>query len=67
MSLNTLEEETAGQDFFRCHKSYLINMHHISKIGVDQITMDNADKIPLSKHRRKDFLAAYSKMVGTAL
>ncbi len=67
ISLNDIEDKLKDRGFYRVHKSYLINMKKIRKISFDNITLENGDLVPLSKHRRKDFLAAYSLMIGGSL
>lgn len=58
--LNTVEQQLTGQDFFRCHKSYLVNLRHIRRGLQDQLIMSNGEAVPLSKHRRRAFLLAFS-------
>lgn len=58
--LNTVEQQLTEQDFFRCHKSYLVNLRHIRRVLRDQLIMSNGETVPLSKHRRRAFLLAFS-------
>ena len=37
------------KDFFKCHRSYHINLAHISKLGSADVNMDNGDLIPVSR------------------
>lgn len=62
--LSEVEKKTAGQSFFRCHKSYLINLRHIRRIDYAAVTMDNGDVVPLSKYKRKELLETYAKFLG---
>jgi len=43
--------------FFRPHRSYLINLHHIKQYirGDSNIIMDNLQSIPISRERKSDF------------
>ena len=59
--LADVEQQLTGNEFFRCHKSYLVNMKHIRSILPDRLKMSNGDDVPLSKHRRREFLLAFSK------
>lgn len=61
MQLSQVEERLQSYGFFRCHRSYLVNLCKIRRIGPIDLTMSNGDAIPLSKHRRKAFIDAYSR------
>lgn len=54
---NKLEEleKTLGKEFYRCHRSYLINLKYVrgSRNGTAQ--MDNEDKVPISRLREQEF------------
>lgn len=58
---------TISKGFFRCHRSYLVNMKRIQRIDALSVTMGNGAVIPLSKYRRKDFLDSYSYYMGVRL
>lgn len=42
--------------FFRCHKSYIVNMGKIEEIGKDTISMVTGDKIKVSRRLKTSFL-----------
>ncbi len=65
-TLALLEEKLKEEPFFRCHKSYLVNLNHIQNIEVSDLMVDG-QKIPISKHRRKDFLQALANHKGRML
>ena len=65
--LSQIEAQAVRYGFFRCHKSFLVNFRHISRIDFDTITMSNGSQIPLSKYRRKEFLSAWSMFMGARL
>lgn len=67
ITLADVEKRTEGHGFFRCHKSYLVNFSHIKRINADSLTMTNGDEVPLSRHRRRAFLEAYSFYAGERL
>lgn len=67
VSLSDVEQKLSDRDFFRCHKSYLVNFRHIRKINAASLTMSNGDTVPLSKYRRKEFMSAYSFFAGERL
>lgn len=59
-SLSVLARELEPCGFFRVHKSYLVNMGNIRLIGESEISMANGEAVPLSRHRRREFLSAYA-------
>lgn len=44
-----------GKGFFRCHKSYLINLKYVSSYNKQEVALDNGEKIVISKRRYEDF------------
>ena len=66
--LKEIENCLDCKDFFRTHKSYLINLNHITHYHNNHetpITLVNNVKIQLAKRRKKDFQKRISKMVQT--
>lgn len=53
--LNVLEDKIQNEKFFRCHRSYLINLLYVSKVERNEVTLENGEKIPLSKRRYEEF------------
>ncbi|SHH07845.1 two component transcriptional regulator, LytTR family [Butyrivibrio fibrisolvens DSM 3071] len=45
--------------FFRCHKSFIVNMGKIDKIQDSYITMINGDRVAISRRLRKSFVNTY--------
>lgn len=59
-SLKEFEEMTSNYNFFRSHKSYIINLSHVSElIKKDEyfILLKNNIKIPLSIRRKDEFMS----------
>lgn len=52
-------EGQLGEDFYRCHRAYIVNMAHIMEYDNDSITITNGDKIYLTKKKYGDFVKAY--------
>ncbi len=48
-----------GEDFYRCHRAYIVNMAHITEYDNDSITITNGDKVYLTKKKYGDFVKAY--------
>lgn len=63
--LKTLQAQLGDQSgFFRCHTSYLVNYRYIQRIDLTSLTLTNAQQIPISKQKRKEFLTALTDYAG---
>lgn len=47
--------ERLGEDFLRCHKSYIINLQHLTKFETHSVTI-GTEIIPISKNYSEDLL-----------
>lgn len=47
--------------FFRCHRSYVVNLNRITEIGELDVFLDK-HKVPLSRSKRAEILALVNKM-----
>ncbi|MCP4312907.1 MAG: LytTR family transcriptional regulator [Bacteroidetes bacterium] len=66
--LKEIESSLPGKDFFRTHKSYLINLNHITHYHNNNetpITLVNGLKIQLAKRRKQDFQKKINELVQT--
>ena len=62
-SMDKVEKELEKFKFYRCHKSYLVNMKYIETIDKNEIII-NGNKIPVSKHRISDFKKKFTLLLG---
>lgn len=64
-TMTSLEEILPKDLFFRIHKSFLINTSHIDTISGGRLFIEGTE-IPISKHRKEDFLNAvvYQKLAS---
>lgn len=53
--LKNLEKELKEKDFFRCHKSYIVNLMHVMRFDKNQILLDNDEVIPISRRNYNSF------------
>ena len=53
--MSELEESLIGKGFFRCYKSYLVNLAHVEGYNRQDVLLDSGEKIPISKRRYEDF------------
>ena len=51
--------------FFKCHRSYFVNLHYINNYTHKEITMRSGSIIPISRNCYKSFEAAYFSMLFT--
>ena len=47
-----------SRSFFRCHRSFLINLDHLNGFGKDSAHMYGGAEVPVSRLRRKEFETA---------
>ena len=60
-TLASIEAQLQGGGFFRCHAAFLVNMRKVQHIDGNDLHLSDS-VIPISKHRRREFmqeLAAY--------
>ncbi len=50
--------------FVKPHNSYLVNYRYIASIGKNELSLDNGQMIPISKHRLADLKAAYLILIS---
>ena len=51
-------ETKLGSHFFRCHRSYLINLKHLKGYKNGTACMDNGKEVPVSRLRSREFSGA---------
>ena len=61
MSLSKMLNRLPASDFIRVHKSYIINLHHISLIQQNRI-MIGEKEIPISNTYKEDFFSRIEKL-----
>lgn len=57
--IGILEEKLLEFEFFRCHKSYLVNLKFVKSFSKTEIIMENEDHLLLSRRRTDDFSKAF--------
>ena len=53
--IGVLEKSLQGKGFFRCHKSFLINLKYVNVYNRQEAILDNGEKIVIAKRRYEDF------------
>lgn len=62
IGLQQLEEMLGQKSFFRCHKSYLVNLANISDAN-QNIRLKNGESIPVSRRKAKELKEAYLEYI----
>ena len=52
-----------AEGFFKCHRSYIVNIHHIENFSHSQVVMRSGMGIPISRSCQKTFEDAYFSVV----
>ncbi|MCI8564875.1 MAG: response regulator transcription factor [Lachnospiraceae bacterium] len=64
-TLQSMEEKLPGH-FFRCHNAFLVNLWKVEHVKGGDIVAGGR-KVPLSKHRRREFMQAMTRIVKERL
>lgn len=67
MSIDKIEKELSRYNFFRCHKSFLVNIIYIENIKQYVAILENEDEVPISRHRFKETKAKFLSYIGSVL
>ena len=52
-------EGQLGENFYRCHRAYIVNMDCITEYDSESITLTNGDRVYLTKKKYGEFMKAY--------
>ena len=58
--MNELEAQL-GEEFYRCHRSYLVNMAYIAEYSNDSIILKNGETVYMAKDKYSEFVKAYMR------
>lgn len=53
--IGVLEKDLKEKGFFRCHKSYLVNLKYVNVYNRQEIVLDNGERIWIAKRRYEAF------------
>lgn len=59
-TMNEMEKELI-QDFYRCHRGFLVNLAYVAEYGADYIFLGNGEKIYMAKEKYAGFVKAYMR------
>ena len=66
MTLAALEEQLPQNAFFRIHNACIVSLAHVDRIGGCDATV-GGDVLPVSRHKKRDFLKALTSFMGEQL
>ena len=49
--------------FFKCHRSYIVNIHRIDNYTPSEIVMESGNRIPIARSCHKSFESAYFRII----
>ncbi len=61
--IGELEDKLRDKGFFRCHKSYLINLKYVDGYNRQEVILENGEKIVIAKRRYDKFLQEVLKVM----
>ena len=61
--IGELENKLWDKGFFRCHKSYLINLKYVDGYNSQEVIMENGEKIVIAKRRYEAFCREVLKVM----
>ncbi len=64
-TLSSIEEKIKTKNFYKPHRSYLVNMNYIKEFNNRYIIMDNEEKIAISRLKRKSFIDAFTLYINS--
>ena len=54
ISLDEVERRLGGSPFLRCHRSYIVNLSHVSGIGGESFLLREGDTVPIRRRERRE-------------
>lgn len=66
MPMKQIEAALAGQPFFRCHTSYLVNFRFVDRVQGNDIEVDG-HCLPISRYRRRELMDAWTAYLGDSI
>lgn len=68
--IQVLEKALQGRGFFRCHKSFLVNLKYVDSYNRQEVILDNGERIAIAKRRQEAFgkeILEYMKKAGGSI
>jgi DNA-binding LytR/AlgR family response regulator len=65
-SVQDIERALNPKNFFRCHVGFLINLRYVKQIEHNFVTVED-HRLPISRHKRKELLNAFTNYLGETM
>jgi DNA-binding LytR/AlgR family response regulator len=59
-----MSDYAAFPGFFRCHRSYIVNMEHVVRYDISSVMLSNKKVILMSRRRYAAFAAAHTELAN---
>lgn len=56
-------EAELGDQFFRVHKGYLVNLAYVEGYSKTELTLTSGERLPISKYKYRDFVKAHLRFL----
>ena len=63
-TLSSVEEKISSDVFFRCHKSFVVNMKYVDSFTHTDLVMQDDELLAISRHKYKQFSEAYANYMA---
>ncbi|MBO4616627.1 MAG: response regulator transcription factor [Lachnospiraceae bacterium] len=63
-TMGAVEERLSRRYFFRCYKSFVVNLGHVSSFNHSEVIMDNGDNLLISRAKYREFMSVYSDFIA---
>jgi DNA-binding LytR/AlgR family response regulator len=63
-SIGEIQKELSNDLFVRCHRSYIVSLKYIKRIGNNELELDNGDVIPVSRKQYSNTNMAFIRYLG---
>lgn len=60
-NISTIEKELDEDIFIRCHRSYIVGLRYVKRIGNNELELDNGQVIPISRRQYSNTNLAFIK------
>lgn len=67
MTMDKIEKELSNHNFYRCHKSFLVNIDYVDNVKQYVAILENKEEVLVSRHRFKDFKSKFLNSLGEKL
>jgi len=57
--ISEIEEELKDSSFFRCHKSFIVNLNYVQSYDNSSVILKNSEKVYMSRYRAGEFSKAF--------